>query len=163
VRRDRIDGVKGAIAKQGPILFAAADEIEIPAHIRIDEKNWTLFGDAPFTPSMRFAPHRVLQFSLDGEEAIDFTEVVSTGVEQRCLMRVTMGAAGGAGPQRIGEHYYSILSLGASGAGRVPFMCRRSIVSPPPSVGPTDAPVRPLALPNPFGGSRRTRNSTRRS
>ena len=119
------------------------------------EKNWTLFGDGPFYAIYAIAPHRVLQFSLDGEEAIDFTEVVSTEWNNDAYAGNYGALRGGAGPQRIGEHYYSIchsVHPASDGYRYVPAVYRFAALHP---FGPTDAPVRPLALPNPFGGSRR--------
>jgi hypothetical protein len=119
------------------------------------EKNWTLFGDGPFYAIYSITPHRVLQFSLEGEGAIDFTEAVSTEWNNDAYSRSYGTLRGGAVPQRIGEHYYSIghsVHPAPDGYRYVPAVYRFAALHP---FAPTDAPTRPLALPNPCGGTRR--------
>jgi len=119
------------------------------------EKNWTLLGDGPFYAIYSITPHRVLQFSLDGEGAIDFTEAVWTEWNNDAYSRAYGTLRGGAVPQRIGEHYYSIchsVHPAPDGYRYVAAVYRFAAHQP---FAPTDAPIRPLALPNPFGGTRR--------
>ena len=119
------------------------------------EKNWTLLGDGPFYAIYSITPHRVLQFSLDGEGAIDFTEAVWTEWNNDAYSRAYGTLRGGAVPQRIGEHYYSIchsVHPAPDGYRYVAAVYRFATSYPFP---PTDAPVRPLALPHSLGGARR--------
>jgi hypothetical protein len=119
------------------------------------EKNWTLLGDGPFYAIYSITPHRVLQFSLDGTGAIEFTEAASTEWSNDVYAETYGALRGGAGPQRIEDHYYSIchsVHPAPDGYRYVPAVYRFSAVHP---FAPTDVPVRPLALPNPFGGKRR--------
>jgi len=119
------------------------------------EKNWTLLGAGPFYAIYSITPHRVLQFSLEGEGAIDFTGVVSTEWNNEAYAGTYGALRGGAGPQRVGEHYYSICHSvypAPEGYRYVPAVYRFAAVHP---FAPTDAPARPLALPNPCGGTRR--------
>jgi len=119
------------------------------------EKNWTLLGDGPFYAIYSITPHRVLQFSLEGEAAIDFTEVVSTEWNNDAYAGAYGALRGGAVPQQVGGHYYSIchsVHPAPEGYRYVPAVYRFTAAYP---FAPTDAPARPLVLPNPCGGTRR--------
>ena len=121
------------------------------------EKNWTLLGDGgdgPFYAIYSITPHRVLQFSLDGVGAIDFTAAVSTEWNNDAYAGTYGTLRGGAVPRRIGEHYYSIchsVHPASDGYRYVPAVYRFASSYP---FAPSDAPTRPLALENPFGARR---------
>jgi predicted GH43/DUF377 family glycosyl hydrolase len=118
------------------------------------EKNWTLLGDGPFYAIYSIAPHRVLQFSLDGEGAIDFTAAESTDWNNDLYSGVYGSLRGGAVPQFVDGRYWSFchsVHNSSTGYRYVPAVYRFSASYP---FAPTDAPTRPLALENPFGARR---------
>jgi predicted GH43/DUF377 family glycosyl hydrolase len=111
-------------------------------------------GEGPLYAIYSITPHRVLQFSLGGEGAIDFTEAVSTEWNNDAYAGTYGALRGGAVPQRVGEHYYSIchsVHPAPDGYRYVPAVYRFAALPP---FAPTDAPTRPLALENPFGPRR---------
>jgi predicted GH43/DUF377 family glycosyl hydrolase len=125
-----------------------------PVGLSVHSKPDLRRGDGPFYAIYSITPHRVLQFSLDGEGPIDFTEAVWTEWNNDAYSRNYGTLRGGAVPQRIGEHYYSICHSvhPAPGGYRYVAAVYRFATSYP--FPPTDAPVRPLALPHPLGGTR---------
>jgi hypothetical protein len=121
------------------------------------EKNWTLFGNGGeglFHAIYSITPHRVLQFSLEGEGAIDFAETALTEWNNDAYAGTYGALRGGAGPQRIDRHYYSIchsVHPAPGGYRYVPAVYRFSASYP---FAPTNAPTQPLTLENPFGPQR---------
>jgi predicted GH43/DUF377 family glycosyl hydrolase len=118
------------------------------------EKNWTMFGDGPFYAVYSITPHRILQFSLEGERVIDCAEVASRPWDNERYARAYGDLRGGAVPQRVGDHYYSFchsVHAAPEGYRYVPAVYRFSATLP---FVATDAPSRPLVLGNPFGAKR---------
>jgi hypothetical protein len=111
-------------------------------------------SDGPFYAIYSITPHRVLQFSLDGEGAIDFTAAESTDWNNDLYSGVYGNLRGGAVPQSVDGRYWSFchsVHNSSTGYRYVPAVYRFSASYP---FAPTDAPTRPLALENPFGARR---------
>ena len=117
------------------------------------EKNWTLFGDGPFYAVYSVTPHRILQFSLEGDGDIEFSEAFSH--EWTCDYAPEHGGLrGGAPPLKIGSEYFSLCHTvhhAPEGYRYLPAVYRFAATPP---FAPTATPRRPLALPNPFGAQR---------
>jgi hypothetical protein len=110
---------------------------------QVIEKNWTFFGEGYAVYSA--TPHRVMSCSLDGDGAIALLPSATTAWAAGSALR------GGAPPQLVGDHWYSICHAHrptADGLGYIALVYRFSAVHP---FAPTDRPARPLALDNPFG------------
>jgi predicted GH43/DUF377 family glycosyl hydrolase len=135
-----------------PIGFAR--ELNLLGQRQKLEKNWTLFGDGPFYAIYSIAPHRVLQFSLAGDGAIDFTEVGSTDWNNAPYTGTYGDLRGGAVPQLVDSSYWSFchsVHNSPTGYRYVPAVYRFSASHP---FTPTGAPIGPLTLENPFGPQR---------
>jgi predicted GH43/DUF377 family glycosyl hydrolase len=138
-----------------PIGFAR--ELNLIGQRQKLEKNWTLLGDGGdglFYAIYSIAPHRVLQFSLEGDGAIDFTEAGSTDWNNDPYASAYGNLRGGAGPQFFDGRYWSFchsVHNSSTGYRYVAAVYRFSAAYP---FAPTDAPARPLSLENPFGPKR---------
>ncbi len=115
------------------------------------EKNWTFFGDGPFYCVYSICPHRVLEFSLEGQGTIEFKEMPAKDVDFSEYSKTYGEARGGTPPVLVNDQYISIahsLYSGSKGVRYVPLAY--SFSSNAPFV-PTAAPIAPLNLGNPFG------------
>ena len=117
------------------------------------EKNWSLFGNGPFYAVYSIVPHRILEFTIDGDSFIEFKDAVSVdwSAQQYCAEYGKL--RGGAPPIRIGDIYYSFChSLYSLDEG----LCYTPTVycfSSAYSFRPVRAPQGTLKLGNPFGSS----------
>ena len=117
------------------------------------EKNWMLFGEGPFYAVYSVSPHRILQFSVEGSGDIEFSDVVSRCWNHGEYGRHHGGIRGGAPPQLVAGRYYAVchaISDAPEGYRYAPVVYRFSSVWP---FLPTDAPIQPLHLSNPFGAA----------
>ena len=154
VLRGRISGDMGGTPM--PRLPAMAGGTGVPpVGLSVHAKSDLRPGHGPFYAIYSITPHRVLQFSLDGEGAIDFTDVVSTGWNNDAYTSAYGALRGGAAPQRVGEHYYSICHSVHPAPGWYRYVAAVYRFAAHQPFAPTDAPIRPLGLPNPLGGTRR--------
>ncbi len=118
------------------------------------EKNWTLLDGEKLRAIYSVMPQRVLEFSVAGEEDIEFSEVVTHAWKDAAYTAAHGVLRGGAPPQLFGEHYWSFCHsvTGVDGDYRYAAAVYRFASAAPFS--PTDGPRDELALGNP-GGSRR--------
>ena len=110
------------------------------------EKNWTFFGNDKLHAIYSPEPHRVLAFSLAGENDITFADVVTQAWDNATYAAAHGTLRGGAPPQLVDGHYWSFCHSvsGTEGNYRyVPAVYRFAADS---FFAPTAAPIRPLAL-----------------
>ncbi len=126
------------------------------------EKNWTFFAtnderDAGLSRLFcvyTIAPHRVLQFSLEGDGDIVFEEVARCNWSPEGYPASHGGLRGGAPPCRLGDEFWTFCHSvhdGADGYRYAPAVYCFSAMHP---FAPTAGPIRPLELSNPYGGRR---------
>lgn len=118
------------------------------------EKNWTFFGDGPYYAVYSIVPHRVLEFSVDGNGPIRFREVASVDWDPGDYVAEFGELRGGCPPIREGNSYLSIvhsLLPGVAGAQYLPAVYR---FSAEPPFTPLAAPVTALPLFEPFQDAR---------
>jgi hypothetical protein len=126
-------------------------ELRLVGDRRKIEKNWMLFGEGPFHAVYSVCPHRILTFSLDGQEDIDCKEVAAMAWDDSAYGGRFGELRGGAPPQLVdGQfHVFCHSVCGDPGAYTyVPALYRFSSSFP---FRPTEVPFRPLAFDNPFG------------
>jgi hypothetical protein len=120
------------------------------------EKNWTLFeAGGEVRAIYSIAPHRVLACSLAGEGELVFEEAAETMWTLRDYPGCHGGLRGGAPPQRAGGAFWSFCHSvhdGATGYRYAAAVYRFGTDAP---FAPLSTPAAPLALPNPFGETRR--------
>lgn len=120
------------------------------------EKNWTFFVDASARCHAVYsvAPHRVLSFSLDGNDDISFEEVASTDWQLPGYPACHGGLRGGAPPVLAEGEYWSFChSVHDSPTGYRYAPAAYAFSSRKP-FAPTAGPTRPLSLGNPLGEQR---------
>lgn len=110
------------------------------------EKNWTLFGDGPFFAIYSIAPHRVLRFSLDEINDIEFAECASQEWDVASYTREHGPLRGGAPPQLVEGHYWSFCHTvnGPEGNYRYAAAVYRFAATVP--FTPSGAPIAALAF-----------------
>lgn len=118
------------------------------------EKNWTLFGDGPLRAIYSVTPHRVMEFSIEGDGDIGFAESSTQNWDNDAYAGRHGALRGGAPPQLADGHYWSFCHSVYSppdGHRYVAAVYRFAATAP---FCPTGAPLAPLALGNPFGPRR---------
>jgi predicted GH43/DUF377 family glycosyl hydrolase len=132
----------------------APRELRLRGERRVLEKNWTLFGDGPFYALYAIRPQRILEFSLEGEGAIEFRGLAAPELSPAAAPNGLDDLRGGAPPVPVGDHYFAIghyISAGSDGY-RYGAAVHRFARQPP--FAPERPPLSPLALPNPLGDGR---------
>jgi hypothetical protein len=126
-----------------------------PLHLRGKrqplEKNWTFFDAAGPWGVYSVDPHCILQISLEGEGPLLCEPLAPVPLEASAYVDRYGPLRGGAPPQRRGSHYYSFCHSVYGPPGRYRYVPAVYRFSAEPPFAPTDRPVRPLPLPNPFG------------
>ncbi len=118
------------------------------------EKNWTLFEQVGLHAVYSATPHRVLTFSLAGEDGILFEDFATTAWGNDTYAAAHGTLRGGAPPQRYEGRYWSFCH---SVAGRDGDYCYAAAVyrfAAEPPFAPTDAPADALPLLKPGEFSR---------
>jgi hypothetical protein len=120
------------------------------------EKNWGLFEAESGLHAVYGAnPHRVLSFSLAGEQAIVFTDAFAAVPNAGGFAQVNGGLRGGAPPQRGENRFYSFchsIENLPNGYGYVPSVYT---FSAEPPFAPLEMPTRPLPIEVPVTARRR--------
>ena len=131
--------------------ISRARELILKGERRPIEKNWTFFGDGPFYALYSIDPHSVMEFSLEGENEIEFLPTIAMNWNDKGRANSFGTLRGGAIPQRVGNYYYNFCHsvYGVPGSYMyAPAICRFEADYP---FKPTDLSLDPFNLPNPFG------------
>lgn len=136
--------------------LGAAREMLLRGERQKLEKNWTLFGGDERSGLAVYSiiPHRVLQFSFEGDGDIPFEEVHRHAWTLPRYPACHGGLRGGAPPVAHDGAWWSFCHSvhdGTDGYRYAPAVYAFKAQAP---FRPIAAPVSPLALGNPFGGQR---------
>jgi len=126
-------------------------ELVLRGERRTIEKNWGIFGDGPFYMVYSIVPQRVLEFSLEGTGDLDCVEIHATPWNNDEWTARHGELRGGAPPQRVGDHYYSVGHAVTGTPGDYRYVAGAYRFEARAPFAPTDVARLPLPLPNPFG------------
>lgn len=120
------------------------------------EKNWTFFEDAAGECHAVYTitPHRILRFSIEGDDAIEFEEVACTKWQLSDYPASHGGLRGGAPPALVDGEFWSFCHSVHDAAGGYRYAPAAYAFQPQLPCAPIAAPRRPLELGNPFGEQR---------
>jgi hypothetical protein len=120
------------------------------------EKNWTFFADEGGRPHAVYSitPHRVLEFSFEGDGDIVFDDVSRVEWSIEDYPASHGGLRGGAPPCFADGQFWSFCHSVHDGANGYRYVPAAYAFAPQHPFAPTLKPVRPLALGNPFGERR---------
>jgi hypothetical protein len=133
--------------------IGAPRELRLRGPRRKIEKNWSFFESGAMYAIYSVSPHRVLKFSLDGEDHIDFEPVCENDWDTEKFVAHYGEIRNGAPPQRVGDRYFSVCHSRVGSPDGVIYLPSVYCFSATFPFRPIAPPRRPLALPNPWGTS----------
>lgn len=128
-------------------------ELRLAGSRRKIEKNWMLFGDRPSYAVYSIRPHRILTFSLDGGGAIECRDAASTDWDDAEFSSRFGEMRGGAPPQLVDGQFHSFCHSVHGEMNSYTYVPSAYRFSPSFPFRPTEVPMRPLSLDNPFGAN----------
>lgn len=117
------------------------------------EKNWMLFGAGPLHAVYSITPHRILDFSLDGDGPIVCRNSTTIAWDADQYEKPHGILRGGAPPILLEDVYYAFCHSLLSTPAGVRYAAAVYCFNAHYPFKPTHAPQRPLQLGNPFGAN----------